>query len=222
MKTLFIHAKSNVDINPVLNKIKFKGRLGIITSVQFIEQVEAFLKRASAKNENRFVLGGQVLGCNVNSALKIKDKVDGFLFIGSGDFHPLGALYKIGKPVYVANPYTNEIKIMDNKELEDYDKKRKGLLKKYLMAKKVGILVSIKPGQFHPRQYLDLKQKMEFIQKLRNKMKDKESYVFIGDNFDLNELENFRDIEIWVNTACPRIEWKNLLNMEEVFKLYEE
>jgi len=37
----------------------------------------------------------------------------------------------------------------------------------------------------------------------------------------LNELENFKDIEIWVNTACPRIWGKNLLNMEEVFKLYE-
>jgi 2-(3-amino-3-carboxypropyl)histidine synthase len=215
MKTLFIHAKSKVDIKPVLKKIDFKGKLGIITSVQFLEQLKNL-------KDDRFVFGGQVLGCNVNSALKIKDHVDGFLFIGSGDFHPLGALYKIGKPVYVANPYTNEISLLDRKEFDNYDKKRKGLLKKYLMARKVGILVSIKPGQFHPRQYLDLKQKMEFIKKLRDKMKDKESYVFIGDNFDLNELENFRDIDIWVNTACPRIEWKNLLNMEEVFKLYEE
>ena len=220
MKTLFIYAKTDVDVKPVLNKIKFKGKLGVITSVQFIEQLKSFCERNLSKNETRFVFGGQVLGCNVNNALKIKDQVDGFLFVGSGDFHPLGALYKIGKPVYVANPYTNEIKILDTKEFEDYERKRKGLLKKYLMAKKVGILVSIKPGQFHPRQYLDLKQKMEFISKLRNKMKDKESFIFIGDNFDLNELENFRDIEVWVNTACPRIENKELINAEEILKLY--
>ncbi len=217
MKTLFIYAKTDIDIKLVLKKIKFNGRLGVITSVQFIEQLKSFCKENS-----KFIFGGQVLGCNVNNALKIKDQVDGFLFVGSGDFHPLGALYKIGKPVYVANPYTNQIKVLDTKEFEDYEKRKKGMLKKYLMAKKVGILVSVKPGQFHPRQYLDLRQKMEFITKLRNKMIDKESYIFIGDNFDLNELENFRDIEVWVNTACPRIEWKNLLNMEEVFKLYEK
>ena len=214
MKTLFIYAKTDVDVKLVLSKIKFKGKLGMITSVQFIDQLKKI-------KDDRFVFGGQVLGCNVNNALKIKDEVDGFLFVGSGDFHPLGALYKIRKPVYVANPYTNEIKILDRKEFDDYEKKRKGLLKKYLMAKKVGILVSIKPGQFHPRQYLDLRQKMEFIQKLKDNMRDKETFVFIGDNFDLNELENFKDIEIWVNTACPRIGGKNLLNMEEVFKLYE-
>ncbi|MEK6937037.1 MAG: diphthamide synthesis protein [Nanoarchaeota archaeon] len=217
MKTLFIYAKTDVDIEPVLKKIEFKGKLGVITSVQFINQVKSYCEK-----DKKFIFGGQVLGCNVNNALKINDKVDGFLFIGSGDFHPLGALHKIGKPVYVANPYTNEVKVLGRKEFEDYEKRRNGLLKKYLMAKKVGILVSIKPGQFHPRQYLDLRQKIEFITNLRNKMKDKESFIFIGDNFDLNELENFRDVEVWVNTACPRIEFKNLLNMEEVFKIYEE
>ncbi len=221
MKTLFIYAKSDVDIKPVLKNIKFKGKIGVITSVQFIDQVKSFCENES-EGETNFIFGGQVLGCNVNNALKIKDKVDGFLFIGSGDFHPLGALYKIGKPVYVANPYTNQVKILDIKEFEKYEKRKKGMIKKFLMAKKVGILVSIKPGQFHPKQYLDLRQKMELISKLRNKIKDKESFIFIGDNFDLNELENFRDVDVWINTACPRIEGKNLLNMEEVSKLYEE
>jgi len=214
MKTLFIHAKSNVDIKPVLKKIKFKGKLGILTTVQFLEPVEKLCK----ENKN-FILGGQVLGCNVNNALKIKDKIDGFLFIGSGDFHPLGALYKIGKPVYVANPYTNEVKLLDTKEFDAYEKRKKGMISKFLMAKKVGILVSIKPGQFHPKIYAGLKEKIEYANRIRNKIKNKEAYIFVGDNFDLNELENFRDIEVWINTACPRIEGKNLLNAEEVLKL---
>ena len=214
MKTLFIHAKSNVDIKPVLKKIKFKGKLGILTTVQFLEPVEKLCK----ENKN-FILGGQVLGCNVNNALKIKDKIDGFLFIGSGDFHPLGALYKIGKPVYAANPYTNEVKLLDTKEFDAYEKRKKGMISKFLMAKKVGILVSIKPGQFHPKIYAGLKEKIEYANRIRNKIKNKEAYIFVGDNFDLNELENFRDIEVWINTACPRIEGKNLLNAEEVLKL---
>ncbi len=219
MKTFFIHAKSLVDIKPVLKKLKFKGKLGVLTTVQFLEQVKLFVEEFNQKNEEKFIIGGQILGCNVNNALKIKDKVDSFLFIGSGDFHPLGALYKIGKPVYVANPETNEIKILDNNEFINYEKRKKAMLSKFIMAKKVGILVSIKPGQFHPRKYVGLKEKVEMANKIRDKIHDKETFIFIGDNFDLNELENFRDIEIWINTACPRIEGKNLINMDEVMKL---
>ena len=216
MKTLFIYAKSDVDVKPVLNKIKFKGKLGVITSVQFLDQLKSFCEKDLSKNETKFIFGGQILGCNINNGLKIKDKVDGFLYIGSGDFHPLGALQKIGKPVYIANPFTNEFSVLDKKEFENYEKRKKAMISKFLMAKKVGLLVSIKPGQYHPKKYLDLRGKIEFVNKLRNKIKNKETYIFVGDNFDLNELESFRDIEVWVNTACPRIEGRNLLNMEEV------
>ena len=148
MKTLFLHAKSNVDIKPVLRKLNFKGKLGIITSIQFLGQLEEFFeKNMDEKNkEGKFVFGGQILGCNVNNALKIKDKVDGFLFIGSGDFHPLQAVYKMGKLVYVANPYTNNIKLLDRKEFDNYEKRKKSILSRFLMAKKIGILVSVKPA----------------------------------------------------------------------------
>ena len=111
------------------------------------------------------------------------------------------------------------MKLLDTKEFDAYEKRKKGMISKFLMAKKVGILVSIKPGQFHPKIYAGLKEKIEYANRIRNKIKNKEAYIFVGDNFDLNELENFRDIEVWINTACPRIEGKNLLNAEEVLKL---
>ena len=37
-------------------------------------------------------------------------------------------------------------------------------------------------------------------------------------NLDLNELENFREIDYWVNTACQRIEGKNIINLEDLPK----
>ena len=33
------------------------------------------------------------------------------------------------------------------------------------------------------------------------------------------ELENFRKVDIWINTACPRIEGKNIINLEDLPKL---
>jgi diphthamide biosynthesis enzyme Dph1/Dph2-like protein len=31
-----------------------------------------------------------------------------------------------------------------------------------------------------------------------------------------NELENFPDIDIFINTACPRIEYKKVINIEDL------
>ena len=33
---------------------------------------------------------------------------------------------------------------------------------------------------------------------------------------NIEELENFPDIDCWINTACPRIEGKNIINMDVV------
>jgi len=42
------------------------------------------------------------------------------------------------------------------------------------------------------------------------------SYIFIFNNFNENELENFPNIDFWINTACPRIDSKNIINLENL------
>ncbi|MEM4266943.1 MAG: diphthamide synthesis protein, partial [Candidatus Nanoarchaeia archaeon] len=84
MKIMFIEAKYNKDIKGILKKVKIKGKVGLLTTAQHIHQ----LKEAQKIIKNS-IIGGQILGCNFKNAEKIKNKVDCFLFIGSGDFHPL-------------------------------------------------------------------------------------------------------------------------------------
>ena len=67
---------------------------------------------------------------------------------------------------------------------------------KYLNADKVGILISTKPGQ------QNLKKAIEFKKHLKNKT----SYLFIANNINPNEFENF-GILSWVNTACPKLDF---------------
>ena len=81
MKILHIHAKSKENINTVLKKFKIKGKIGTITTIQYLDQV---------KKLKNFIFGGQILGCNIKNAEKINKKVDSFLYIGSGIFHPWG------------------------------------------------------------------------------------------------------------------------------------
>src|SRR3989344_7982338 len=181
MKKLFIEVKGEKEIRVKLPE----GRVGLISSVQYLDQ----LRNLKMKNS---VYGGLVLGCNVENALKIKDKIDFYLFLGEGRFHALEVAIKTGKEVYIASGDK-----ITQKEVEDYKKLKKGKLLTYLNSKKKGILVSIKPGQFNLKKALDL----------HNKLKD--SYIFIGD--EIKDLENFTDIDCWINTACSRIEGKNII-----------
>ena len=202
MKKLFIPAYSDIDIYPLIKKIKIKKKFGLLSSVQFLPQ----LKKAKKLLKNS-VIGGQILGCNIKNAAKIKNKVDAFLYIGSAYFHPIEIAIKTKKKVYIANPYTLKISEVDKKEIENFKKQKNGKLIRFYSAKNYGILVSTKPGQYNLESTLKLQKK------LRN------SYIFIFNNFNELELENFPNIDFWINTACPRINSKNIINLEELPKI---
>ena len=103
MKILFVHTRSLTDVSEVLKKVDIKGKMGLVSSIQFLDQ----LKKAQKLLKNSIIIG-QILGCNVKNAEKYKNKIDSFLFIGSGRFHPLYLAIKTKKSVYIANPDTNE------------------------------------------------------------------------------------------------------------------
>jgi 2-(3-amino-3-carboxypropyl)histidine synthase len=200
MKKLLIPAESTLDIKEVLKKVNIKGKTGIVTTAQHMHHI----KEAQKMIKNS-VIGGQILGCNFKNAEKIKNKVDSYLFIGSGDFHPLELAIRTGKEVYVANPYNNTITKISREEVEKKKKEIKGKYIRFLNAKKVGILVSTKPGQYNIKKAIELRKKIK-----------KETYIFVFETLRENELENYPDIDIFINTACPRIEFKKVINIEDL------
>ena len=202
MKTLFVPAKSLADISEVLKKVDIKGKIGLVSSIQFLDQ----LKKAQKLLKNSVIIG-QILGCNIKIAEKYKNKVNSFLFIGSGRFHPLYLAIKTKKPVYIANPDTNEFSRIEESDIQDYENKLKGKLSKFYAARSYGILVSTKPGQYEIKKAELLRKKLD------------NAYIFICDNINEGEFENFRGIDIWINTACPRIDGKNIINLEDLPKL---
>ena len=100
------------------------------------------------KGDSRIDLKGQILGCNFSAAKSIANEVDTFLFIGSGNFHPLGLLLLFKKQVIVCDPYSNEIR---EKELEDLKdiilRQRYGAIARSKDARVFGILIGTKLGQ---------------------------------------------------------------------------
>lgn len=203
MKIMHIHAKSTADIKlseTALNALPAK--LGVVTTIQHLHKLDETIAQLKAA-----VKGGQVLGCNVDSAKQIADKVDAFLFIGSGEFHPVAIALGTEKKVFKWNPFTQQLSVVQDEEVEKYKKRRKASLVKFMSSDRIGVLVSTKHGQSRIDEALKLASK-----------KDKEYYVFAFDTLNILDLDNFPFIQCWVNTACPRIadEKPNIINLREL------
>ena len=197
------------DYNPIpvlerdFNKIKEK-KIGLVSNLQFLDSLEKAKKFLEDKGKvvrigkGRFY-PGQVLGCDISAAKILEKDVEAFLYIGSGQFHPLGVSLQTEKPVYVLNVEKNEITEM--KKL-----KEKFLKQKYVSialakdAKRIGILVSVKPGQLNLKLAREIKEKLE--------EKEKKAYILVFNEIKPEKLEGL-DLDCYINTACPRIAIEN-------------
>jgi 2-(3-amino-3-carboxypropyl)histidine synthase len=211
--------REKMDIIPFLDKIKLKERrIGLVANVQFVDSLKGVKKFLEEKGKivrigkGRFY-EGQILGCDTSSAKEMEKEVDAFLYIGSGNFHPLGLALQTDKPVYSLNVEKGELENL--KEL-----KEKFLKQRYVTvalakdAKTFGILVSVKPGQLNLELAKRIKKGLE--------KKGKKAFILIFNEIKPEKLEGF-DLDCYINTACPRIAIDNrtefrkpILNSDEI------
>jgi len=202
MKTLFIPAKKISKINKpkVLSLAKkLPKTLAVAYSVQYKEQakeIKAILSKSHKINSLT-----QVLGCSKPNFPK---NTQAILLIGNGRFHATSLAFESKLPVYILEE--TQLTKISKEEIESLEKKQKSAYVKFLNAKEVGILISIKPGQQNLQKALNLKKKLK-----------KQSYLFISNNINTDEFENF-GLDSWVNTACPRIDMNSnlVINMDKI------
>jgi len=212
--------KLTKELREHLRKNKIKS-VALFASVQFTNldnfikeleknKIKVNITKAKRTNENM-----QVLGCDCyedSFEENIIKNSEGVLYIGDGLFHPKALLLsqiksKNFKPIIIFDPVVNQIKEINKKEIEKQIQKYKRNLKLFINSKTIGILVTIKPGQQYFNSAKNLKEKL--------KKQGKKSYIFIDNNLDINQLENYPFIQCWVNTACPRIGTDDILNIEK-------
>ncbi len=202
--TVFIEAFSNIDIKKDLEKclkeLKSYSRIGLVTTTQhlhLLNETKDFLE----DNGKEVILGsspstrkGQVLGCNFSSIKELD--VDVILFIGSGNFHPLGIKLFSNTPVLALDPYNSEIRSMD--EYADRILRiRFARITKASTARKWGVIVSSKEGQY----------RMTLAKQLKKTLEDNgmEAYIILADNINPDILLPYLELEAFVVSACPRI-----------------
>ncbi len=136
---------------------------------------------------------GQVLGCDQSNA---RGKEDAVLYIGSGRFHPIGIAQTLKKPVFILNPISHVLDMVDEKDIIRYEKKRKGAIAKALDSTRFGIMISAKSGQKNIELALRLKTLLESHKK--------QAWLFAAAELSPPNLLPFK-CDMLVNTACPRI-----------------
>jgi len=203
MKIMFIPAKVNQEVN--IKKIeslssRLPKRIAIAYSIQYRDIAERIKEILLKKHEITLFI--QVLGC---SRPKFPEKTEAILLVSSGRFHAVSLALESGIPVYVLEH--DKLAKIPEEEIKGLKKKKLASYIRFLNADRVGIMVSTKPGQENMKKALALKKRL----------KNKESYLFICNEINTKDFENFPDIKSWVNTACPRLDFdSSIINISDL------
>ena len=200
-KVTFVEVRSDANIISVLEhaiEMVRGSRIGLITTTQHVHKLgearDYLLQHGKdcliGKGDSRVKYDGQILGCNFSAAHVDADE---FIYIGSGNFHPLGVTLATSKRVIIADPISNEVREIDS---ETYLRRRYAIIAKALQAKTFGIIVSTKSAQTRMELAMKLQEKA-----LRN---GSEAHLISMDEITPEKLSLFK-VDAFVNTACPRI-----------------
>lgn len=204
MPVYYVRAESTYDVRAVVEKAipQLSGRrVGVVATTQHLHrlpEVEAMLRAAGYEpliqdGDARISSAGQVLGCNYTTARK---DADSYLYLGSGNFHPLGLALNTEKPIVCADPYNNEVRTMEE-ERRRFLKQRYGAIASIRDARTFGVVASSKQGQLRWNMALALKRRIE--------KRGRKAYLLLIKQIAPEYLINFRHLDAFVCTACPRV-----------------
>jgi len=242
-KVRYVEMRNHVDearLREALNdpKLDKYQKIGLLSSLQFLDSlkvVKDILERRGERKDKRkdkidgkrngkkcFIgkseklYPGQILGCNIDAAREVEKLVDCFLFVGSGKFHPLGVALYSEKPVLWLD--------VEKWKIEEVSRDRALRAQLAAMAlardaRRFGILVSIKPGQFNIKRALDILKKI--------KSEGKEAYLLIMNEIKPEKIPE--GLDCLINTACPRIAIEDrgafkqsVINSDEFYKIFSK
>lgn len=214
VKVLFIETKrkfkdSKIKYN-LLDKLKGKT-ISLVATIQYIDLIPKIKSYLESKGKKVIIKQGayykaHTLGCNSSAFDKSADIL---LMITDGTFHAINNAIQLQREIHVFT--TQTLEKITQKEIDIYNKRTLTKQKKFLTSKAIGLLVSTKHGQ---------QQKAIYRIKEKIKKLDKGVYIFETNNIDTDEFENFPQIQIWINTACPGLSRDDMriINLSDIIE----
>jgi len=202
----YISVQGDSDPLPLIKKNlkRFSKKVGLVSTIQHVHTLEKVKKLLDGegfavkigKGGGRIKHKGQVLGCSFGSAVSVADDVENFIYIGSGNFHPLGVALATGKRTFAVDPLLREVRDIGPLK-EKILRQRYARIAKALEGKTFGIIIGEKRGQMRKGLAFRLKKMLE--------EKGKRAYLLYLGEITPENLLPFRKLHAFVNTACPRI-----------------
>jgi len=189
-------------LEDILPRLRDFRRIGIGVTIQWQDFLEELRERIQKIGLEVLVgspdpplrYDGQILGCSYNTLFKISDRADCFLIIGS-KFHGLGLALQTEKKVYVIDPEIGRAEDLVQ-EAEKLLKMRYAYIERFRESRRIGVVVSIKPGQYRLGLALKLKKIL--------RESGKRAEILLMDDILPDQLMESA-FDAFVNTACPRI-----------------
>jgi len=226
MPVIYYELRKKYDFIRILEKNmgnleKYKS-IGLMTTVQFVDEIASVKGYLEKKGKDVFVgknkktgYFGHILGCDYSAITGIEDRVDCFLYFGSGRFHPYG--FSTEKPVLSLDMEGLGI-INMTEEMRKLKIKRELAIEKARTLENFAIYVSAKPGQSRTSVAMEIKRTLE--------KEGKSAVILSADTLTAEKLIGIK-ADVIVNTACPRIRddselfGKIILNPEDIRKLQD-
>jgi 2-(3-amino-3-carboxypropyl)histidine synthase len=209
---MYVSARHKLDVGPVsaagarklAERTNGGKRVGIVTTAQHQHKLQQMADAMKAEGfevlvgagDNRLAGLGQLLGCNYTAGTSIEAEVDGFVYVGSGDFHPIAIAWGTDKPVVLADPYSGAVRTLDE-VMDRLMRQRFATIERARGATAFGVLVGTRVGQERMRLARGIKKMLE--------REGKEAHLIALDFFSWDNLQYFRHLDALVNTSCPRI-----------------
>jgi 2-(3-amino-3-carboxypropyl)histidine synthase len=205
--TIYIEARAKISVREAVKKaiplLKPWGSIGLVTTVQHIHKLneakELLLKAGKTVaigDAGRAKYPGQVIGCDYSNAKSVSKEVDAFLFVGGGRFHAIGVAVATAKPTIIADPYEKRAYPIHD-EAKRILKQRWASISEAKGAETIGVLIGLKNGQKRIKEALKIKEKLQ-------KSGRKVTLLALRE-ITPETLMQFSSIDVFVNTACPRL-----------------
>jgi len=205
--TYLIDAIDDVEFGEVVdiaaNVLAPYKRVGLATFSQHLHQLKPVKEKLEAKGfqvfvgrRNNLMLEGQVFGCDFSTSYPIREQVDAFAFLGESEFHAVGLALATGKPTFMLDPYMNEVTDMQRAAEE---RKKRAVLAVYkaLDARVFGVITGLKEGQKMVGRTRWITRRLE--------VNGRKVIQLAMRDVTPERLAPHREIEAFVQTACPRI-----------------
>ncbi len=173
--------------------------IGVVTTAQHLQLLEELQTRlaeegfASAVGEGgpRLAAPGQLLGCS-SAAARALD-VEGYIYLGTGVFHPLTVALSTGKPVACLDPHSG---VVTEAKADHFLRQRYAAISAANSVQRWAVLFSTQVGQ----------ERLALAERLARELRDsnREAFLIGGIHQSEGQLAGL-GVGAAVITACPRV-----------------